>query len=123
MTISISQSTANDFFIEFFKQRNAPAKFAELAEALTKKFQANSNQISGLIHRAHAKDSILIKNGKEYSLNTNVNNNSSIIHQVKTQIATFKKELDKGISLNDVSSSEEFKELKDLLKKLEELSR
>lgn len=121
-TRSISQSEANDYFRQFFNKRNnAPAKYAELAQALESEFQANSNQISGLIHRSHAKDHVLIKNGKDYSLNVEARQDSSIIDQVKSQILGFKEGLDKSISLNDISSEKEFKELKEILKKLEEL--
>jgi hypothetical protein len=77
-----------------------------------------------LIHRAHAKENILIKNGKDYILNRNrLANNFTVIDQVKSQILAFKKELDKSISLSDINSESEFKEVKQLLDKLEVLSR
>lgn len=121
---SIPQKEANEFLVQFFKIRNnSPAQYAELAQALKEELQANTNQASGIIHRAHSgKGSVLIKNDKEYSLKPNSCIQPSVIDNVKTQILEFKKDLDKNISLNDVNSATEFEELKELLKKLEELS-
>lgn len=121
---SISQKEANEFLIEFFKKRNnSPVKYAELAQVLKEELQANTNQASGLIHRAHSgKGSVLIKTDKEYNLKMDACKQPSTLSNVKSQILEFKKELDKNISLNDVHSATEFNELKDLLKKLEELS-
>lgn len=122
---SISQQEANEFFKEFFKKRNnIPVTFKELADVLNKELQANRNQSSGLVHRAHSKEKVLIKKGKEYSLNLSVKNSydpPSIIEIVKLQILDFKEELDKKISLNDIQSQSEFNQLKIILKKLEEL--
>lgn len=123
---SISQKEGNAFLVKFFNERdNAPVEYAELAQAVKKELQANSNQTSGLIHRAHSAEngSVLVKNGKEYSLNMKVCKQSSLIDNVKSQILDFKKSLDKTISINDVSSETEFKQIKDILNKLEELGK
>ncbi|MFV0941164.1 hypothetical protein [Bacillus thuringiensis] len=124
-TRSISQHEANEFFKEFFEKRNnIPVTFNELANVLNKELKANRNQSSGLVHRGHAKEKVLIKKGKEYSLNLGIKNSydpPSIIEMVKLQILDFKKELDQNISLNDIQSQTEFNQLKNILKKLEEL--
>lgn len=117
---SIPQKEANDFLIEFFNKRNnAPAQYAELAQALKQKLQANTNQASGIIHRAHSgKGSVLIKNDKEYILKPQ----SSILDNVKSQISEFQKELVKNIAVTDINSATELEDVKGILKKLEELS-
>lgn len=125
---SISQEEANNYLVEFLENsKEKSATYAELANALEKKFQASSNQISGIIHRAH-KDkkgrNVLVKTGKIYSLiNMDSFNTSLTINNVKQQILEFKNQLDKTISLNDINSEKEFIELKELLKRLEELSK
>lgn len=122
---SIPQEEANECLKDFFVlNNNSPVKHAVLAGLLKEKLQANSNQCSGLINRAHAPkkgEAILIKDGKEYSLK-GTTEKTSIIDDVRNQISNFHKELSKTISVDKVNSTEEFNEIKDILKRLKELA-
>lgn len=122
---SISQEEANQCLKEFFIQNNnRPVKYAVLVNLLKEKLQANNNQCSGIINRAHAPkngEPILNKDGKEYSLST-TKKPISIVHEVKNQIENFHKELSKNISIDKVNSLEEFNKVKKILESLKELA-
>lgn len=127
---SITQVEGNQCLREFFvRNSNQPVERHILVEELKEKLQANDNQATGLIQRSYNPPNkngevVLIKNGKEYSLNTTLlQNSTSIIEDVKGQISNFHQELSKNISVDKVESVDDFNQLKNLLEQLKELTK
>lgn len=124
--ISVSQSAANNFFLNTLVV-GEEVSYSKLKVLLETNFPGiNANQCSGLIHRAHTNDNaVLEKVSKKYRLRSTSSSSSNEtvqgIDKVKARIKGLLVEIEK-IPANEFETVEEFTRFKAIQSKLQELS-
>ncbi|AOZ94849.1 hypothetical protein [Paenibacillus crassostreae] len=119
--ISVSQSSANIVL----QQKLDPAKqytFQEIKDVLATEFNGiNDNQCSGLIHRSHSKtDGVLVKSDKYYQLRATATTTNNGLEEAKSILKDALREIEL-IPNKQIKTAEQFNELIELKRKLNEL--
>lgn len=123
--VSVSQAKANSLFTNTLVP-GQQVVFRDLKTLLETNFPGiNSNQCSGLIHRAHTKNNaVLQKNGEHYQLRPRTSNPNNVpvqgLEKVKAHIRGVLKEI-QNIPVDDFKEVDDFSQFKKIQTELKKL--